>query len=221
MADTYEKDLGQKSSLTTSDFIRVVGSDNVSYKQGLPSVMGAMKVSRTEVANNSDLDTVGYDATLGNAFYRGGNISTMANRPSEETNSFPWALDVINVNGYVKQILHTYTARGNINVYERIQYYSSGSRPFGAWEKHPTRAEIDALNSKIKTTTIAGATDSAGNFVLTGLTTSNAVLATRASNGCTLGAIFSGGEFYVKVVGNTSPLTPLANTSLTMVVIYI
>lgn len=33
MADTYEKDLAQKSSLTTSDFIRVVGSDNVSYKQ--------------------------------------------------------------------------------------------------------------------------------------------------------------------------------------------
>ena len=33
MADVYEKDLGQKSSLTTSDFIRVVGTDNASYKQ--------------------------------------------------------------------------------------------------------------------------------------------------------------------------------------------
>lgn len=33
MADTYEKDLAQKTSLTTSDYIRVVGSDNVSYKQ--------------------------------------------------------------------------------------------------------------------------------------------------------------------------------------------
>ena len=33
MADTYEKDLSQKASLTTSDYIRVVGSDNVSYKQ--------------------------------------------------------------------------------------------------------------------------------------------------------------------------------------------
>lgn len=38
MADTYEKDLAQKSSLTSSDFIRVVGSDNVSYKQGMSSV---------------------------------------------------------------------------------------------------------------------------------------------------------------------------------------
>lgn len=33
MADTYENNLGQKSSLTTSDYIRVVGSDNASYKQ--------------------------------------------------------------------------------------------------------------------------------------------------------------------------------------------
>lgn len=33
MADTYEKDLAQKSSLTVNDFIRVVGTDNVSYKQ--------------------------------------------------------------------------------------------------------------------------------------------------------------------------------------------
>ena len=33
MADTYEQNLGQKSSLGTSDYIRVVGTDNVSYKQ--------------------------------------------------------------------------------------------------------------------------------------------------------------------------------------------
>ena len=31
--DTYEKDLGAKSAITSSDYIRVVGSDNVSYKQ--------------------------------------------------------------------------------------------------------------------------------------------------------------------------------------------
>ena len=33
MADTYEKNLTQKSTLTTSDYIRVVGTDNESYKQ--------------------------------------------------------------------------------------------------------------------------------------------------------------------------------------------
>lgn len=47
MADTCEKDLAAKSSLTTSDYIRVVGSDNVSYKQGIASVMSTMGLSVT------------------------------------------------------------------------------------------------------------------------------------------------------------------------------
>lgn len=33
MADAYEQNLASKSTLTTTDYIRVVGSDNVSYKQ--------------------------------------------------------------------------------------------------------------------------------------------------------------------------------------------
>lgn len=54
MADTYEKNLAQKSSLTTSDYIRVVGSDNVSYKQPVSSVMQTMGVVPvfTESASN-------------------------------------------------------------------------------------------------------------------------------------------------------------------------
>lgn len=38
MADVYEQNLPQKTDLTTSDFIRVVGSDNNSYKQPLSDV---------------------------------------------------------------------------------------------------------------------------------------------------------------------------------------
>jgi hypothetical protein len=41
MADIYEQNLTSKSTLTASDFIRIVGSDNVSYKQlisAFPSV---------------------------------------------------------------------------------------------------------------------------------------------------------------------------------------
>ena len=45
MADTYEKNLTQKSTLTTSDYIRVVGSDNESYKQLVSDV--AKKVIET------------------------------------------------------------------------------------------------------------------------------------------------------------------------------
>ena len=51
MADTYEKDLGQKSSLTTSDFIRVVGSDNVSYKQSVANVAEVVNSALTTIKN--------------------------------------------------------------------------------------------------------------------------------------------------------------------------
>lgn len=53
MADVYEKDLAQKTSLTTSDYIRVVGSDNVSYKQSLTSVNNALPVKAEVDALNS------------------------------------------------------------------------------------------------------------------------------------------------------------------------
>lgn len=143
-----ERNLPSKTTLTTSDYIRVVGSDNASYKQGVPSLMNTMGVARTLISDNTDFDSLVPNATLGTGYYRGNNISSMTNRPSPEVNTFPWALDAINVNGYVKQILHVYTAAGNIVVYERIQHYSSGSSPFAAWTKVPTRAEVDALNSK-------------------------------------------------------------------------
>ena len=45
MADVYEQNLSAKSSLTTSDYIRVVGSDNVSYKQLVSDV--AKKIIET------------------------------------------------------------------------------------------------------------------------------------------------------------------------------
>ena len=45
MADVYEQNLASKSTLTTSDYIRVVGSDNVSYKQLVSDV--AKKIIET------------------------------------------------------------------------------------------------------------------------------------------------------------------------------
>lgn len=39
MADQYEYTLAAKTGMTTSDFIRVVGSDNVSYKQPISDVL--------------------------------------------------------------------------------------------------------------------------------------------------------------------------------------
>lgn len=76
MADTYEKDLAQKSSLTTSDYIRVVGSDNVSYKQLVSNVAGVM----ADNAPYSGIQTITLqNATAGSNqsfYYKVGNVVT-------------------------------------------------------------------------------------------------------------------------------------------------
>lgn len=55
MADTYEKNLAQKSSLTTSDYIRVVGSDNVSYKNRISDVKTAMGFQYYSIAGQASI----------------------------------------------------------------------------------------------------------------------------------------------------------------------
>lgn len=59
MADTYEKDLSQKSTLTFVDFLRAVGTDNVSYKERICDVGSAMLggvTLDTEAASGDDHD---------------------------------------------------------------------------------------------------------------------------------------------------------------------
>lgn len=89
-------------------------------------------------------------------------------------------------------------------------------------------AELVEVNSnlaqkqaKIKTTSFPATTDSAGNVALQGITTANAmVVYVISTNGyCTMPTA-SGSTFYVKVLGNTNPLTPVANTSTTIYMGY-
>lgn len=59
MADTYEKDLSQKTTLTVVDFLRAVGTDNVSYKESICDVGGTMLggvTFDTESASGDDHD---------------------------------------------------------------------------------------------------------------------------------------------------------------------
>lgn len=130
MADTYEKDLGQKSSLTTSDYIRVVGSDNVSYKQDMTSVLA--------------LNGTFYDIT----WHGGVDLNTMTQTgiywlSNNLTNCYiasVWApMVVISKGDTVRQIIFPQ----NGDIYTR-EYRSS---QWSAWVKQPTRAEVDALST--------------------------------------------------------------------------
>lgn len=86
MADTYEQNLGQKSSLTVNDYIRVVGSDNASYKQLVSDV--AKKIIEN---------------------YTGSSLAG-------SSQSVKSALDALNSKNKVKTVTATTTATGAFNL---------------------------------------------------------------------------------------------------------
>ncbi len=143
MADTYEKDLAQKSAVTISDYVRLVGTDNVSYKQPIYSMCAPY-------SNPSGTDLVSVVKALnqGTYFYRMDNVS-----------GFPVS------GGVVYRIVKTHGAGDarasilaipmdtNANIY--TTFITSASATSITWTAQPTRAEVDALTT---VTTPTGAT---------------------------------------------------------------
>ena len=134
MADTYEKDLAQKSSLTLADYVRVVGSDNVSYKQLLSSFPAPFRTM-----SETDMPTLLKSLTQGTYFYRIDNVS-----------GFPVT------GGVVYRIVKTHAvndARASIvavpmnasspDIY--TAFVASASATSISWVKQPTRAEVDLI----------------------------------------------------------------------------
>lgn len=142
MADTYEQNLAQKSVITASDFIRVVGSDNVSYKQPINAVLnGIPSTTRSGMAylTDTDFDTI----TYGRAVARGSNSPTGLTAPFFYVDTEAYTL---NNDGTVNagfQVAWSYSS--DIEMFVRRK---STNESWGAWQKMPTRAEVDALNSK-------------------------------------------------------------------------
>lgn len=137
MADTYEKDLGQKSSLTTSDFIRVVGSDNVSYKQKVSAVMTAMGLDavKTPATSLSNIDTA---TATGFYSYSSGASGT---KPLEGSGG---DLIVISHNAnYSVQVAIPYSPTNATGIYKRVIVSGTPSD----WQLQPTRAEVNSLNN--------------------------------------------------------------------------
>ena len=146
MADVWEKDLAQKSPLTTSDFIRVVGSDNVSYKQLVSGVMTAMGLDaiKTPASDVSNIDTA-----TSTGFYRYGSGAS-----GTKPNSSGGVLIVVAFNAsYSQQVAIPYDTNNSSGVYKRAVYSGTPT----AWQLQPTRAEVDDLNNKTLVTNASGA----------------------------------------------------------------
>ena len=165
MADVYEQNLGQKSNLTTHDFIRVVGSDNVSYKQLVSTVMTTMGIDAlnnnmgASLSSGTDLNTLVLPTNDKKIkVYRGENLSQMTNKPSGVTGAWPFCLMLLPIGGaYTKQILHIYgTDTTPDYVYVRTQTYLAGGVVWTDWQQSPTRAEMDTALTKAPYETVSG-----------------------------------------------------------------
>lgn len=87
MADTYEKDLGAKSAITNSDYIRVVGSDNVSYKQPMSFFPTKAEVNALPTKSSFSIRSVTWAYTIDANSNTNTNLYTLINNdlPSGST----------------------------------------------------------------------------------------------------------------------------------------
>ena len=160
MADVWEKDLAQKTSLTTSDFIRVVGSDNVSYKQSMASVANATgSVYLGAFSASSDEDAVKSALTaLKNAY--GYEASSTTNLPKTVAFMRSGAWGFVGV-AWIRSNIIEMTA---VRYTDGATYFGRDASGTQTVTLMPTRAEVDALNS---TTDITITPTTNSNYTLT------------------------------------------------------
>lgn len=169
MADTYEQNLGAKSSLTPSDYIRVVGSDNVSYKQGVPSVLAGMGLSLyysdTNSTSDGSTDSDRYKMSFQRVLTTFSNSSPTVNRTypimivtsGSSSGTFGGVVDV------------TATAMRFFVSYNNFNYtgqFARSSNTINAFERMPTRAEVDALKTVSSITPSEVASDITNNLFI-------------------------------------------------------
>jgi hypothetical protein len=140
MADTYEQDLGQKSSLTTSDFIRVVGSDNVSYKQSLLDVGAKGQIGQIGLLSDLNIDNFATNKTYGTWWLNCTDSTVTGTKPASSGQGL--LICKQQSSSICRQVYV-----GISGTEFKVRYYSNGS--WTAWSNTAIRTEVDALTTKV------------------------------------------------------------------------
>lgn len=228
--DTYEQNLGQKSSLTTSDFIRVVGSDNVSYKQGVPSVLASMGLSLYYTDTNSTSDGSTEDARYTASFKR--VLTTFSNANPTVNRTYPIMIVTSGSSGgtFAGVVNVTSTAMRFFLSYANLNYsgqFLRSNNTINTIQRMPSRIEIDALNSKtVLTQSISVSPNGSATVTLPSVAGSflcawrgqNAVwrglaLITKASTSDGVATVITSNMGTVTESGNTLTFTNLHSTA--------
>ena len=173
MAATHTTNLGLNKP-ARGDFVSVVSdiNDNMDKIDAKFGDFGEESVAEkfTGIDNNiarnaivnTDLNAYTVDSGSPDLHYYGSSISSMSNKPSGETYSYPFTLDVSNNGGFVIQTLSVYTQSGEPRVYVRQQYYD-GNKTFGNWASLAFNNQSSAICQ-----TITGATNNTGHTINSG-----------------------------------------------------
>lgn len=141
----YEQNLAQKSSLTTSDFIRVVGSDNVSYKQGMSTVASVINSAQPIGSHSGSIKQ--WALQLNGQAITATSPTTTTDLPDISNKyGLAWTKSIVSGNN---KWVHLYWSPTNVNdIY--ICSNIGNADNWTAWQKMPTRTEVDALTSRIQ-----------------------------------------------------------------------
>lgn len=205
-----ERNLPSKTTLTTSDYIRVVGSDNASYKQQVSNVANtivenAYLTPPTALSSGANLLTLAVGV-----YYTPSNdvANSLVNKPSDL--SLNCRVEVLSRIPARRAIIVTDSAN---NVWEN-QMDSDSS--WTGWKKRPTRAEIEVLE-----TTVTGTTNQFGAINLNLPWRNYEIIAIASSNGnhwCIPTIV--GASTYARVLVDGASWTPAGNTSVSLTVRY-
>lgn len=157
---SFESGLGAKSSLTTSDYIRVVGSDNNTYKQPVSDVLYAGGVRYKEFATGTAFSDFADSCNIG--------ITFSYNRYPAQSSDAPSTLAsercaVVVYRTTSDEILISAVVFNNAS--EPTTYVRRRFGSWGNWVKQPTRAEIDASTKLVTPTSIHSSITLQGGYV--------------------------------------------------------
>lgn len=217
--DTYEKDLGQKSSLTTSDFIRVVGSDNVSYKQPVPSILASMGLSLYYTDTNSTSDGSTDDARYTASFRR--VLTTFSNANPTVNRTYPIMVVTAGSSAgtFAGVVNVTSTAMRFFLSYANLNYsgqFLRGSNTINTIQRMPTRLEVQVLEK-----TVTGTTNVFGAINLNLPWRTNEIVSIVSANSnqwCIPMCI--GASSWARVMTDSASFSVVANTAVELIVRY-
>lgn len=140
-----ERNLPSKTTLTTSDYIRVVGSDNASYKQLVSDVADTMGITYLgSFSASSDEDTIKSALTALNSAYSS-EASSTTNKPKTVAFFRSGAWGFVGT-AWIRSTTANMTVVRNDNGYTYFAKDVGGTQTVTLM---PTRAEVDALATKV------------------------------------------------------------------------